>query len=134
MNRRMTISAACAVALLLLTTARAPAQGTRFGRPGFTPYPRPALNPYLNLLRGGDPASNFFLGVVPEQSQRAINRQFGSAIQELEQGVTDRAPAGDSIVPRLGDTGHPTAFQSFGPYYTFPRTTRSTQLPGANRR
>src|SRR5262245_44664628 len=55
------------------------------GLPGMTPAGTPQLSPYLQLLRGGDPAANYYGGVVPERNQRAIDAQFGSALQQLQQ-------------------------------------------------
>jgi hypothetical protein len=42
--------------------------GGTSGGPGYSsPYGGPPLSPYQNLQRGGDPASNFYLGVVPDR-------------------------------------------------------------------
>src|SRR4051794_13099408 len=94
MKRLLLISAALAPVVLLAAPGGARAQaifpgsGPGYGS-GYTNYsgiagysgysrtaasqtpfqatPRPAFSPYLELLRGGSPAANYFLGVVPSQ-------------------------------------------------------------------
>src|SRR5216684_7044894 len=49
-----------------------------FTRPG------PNLSPYLNLLRGGgNPAANYYLGVIPEVERRNNAAAFRAGIQDL---------------------------------------------------
>jgi hypothetical protein len=133
--------AACVVALGLglagpaaaqfPTTIGTPAGGAGY-RPGFMPYnPAPLygpgytapLSPFLNLLRGGDTASNYFLGVIPEQQRRANARAFGTAINQLSQQQQLQAqqggPDADLFRP-LPTTGHPIAFQNYGGYFSQP--------------
>src|SRR5215467_3564741 len=52
-----------------------------FTRPG------PNLSPYLNLLRGGNPAANYYLGVVPEVERRNNAATFRAGIQDLAQRI-----------------------------------------------
>lgn len=108
------------------------AGGTGY-RPGFTPYnPAPLygpgytapLSPFLNLLRGGDSASNYFLGVIPEQQRRANTRAFGTALgtlaqQQRSQQTQSQAADADLFTP-LPTTGHPVAFQNYGGYFSQP--------------
>ena len=44
----------------------------------------PNLSPYLNLLRGGNTAANYFIGVRPEQQRRQNAALFGLAINDLD--------------------------------------------------
>ena len=86
-----------------------------FGRGGAT------LSPYLNLRRGGNPAANYFLGVVPEIDRRATAAQQGAAIQDLERREALGASAVDPLSAgrptALPPTGHPTAFNSLAGYF-----------------
>src|SRR5262249_8227827 len=83
----------------------------------------PQLSPFLNLLRGGDTASNYYLGTIPEQQRRANAAAFGTAIQQLEQqqrqqqALQQRGPDADLFTP-LPTTGHPVAFGHYGGSYS----------------
>ena len=102
-----------------LGTGPAAAQGGGRG-PGFAPgipaAPGPMLNPYLNLLRGGNPAANYYLGVIPEQQRRAQAAQFGGAInnQILPQIEAIEDTLTGEIVPQLGSARVPAGF-GYGP-------------------
>jgi len=73
------------------------------------------LSPYLNLLRGGDPAANYFLGVIPERERRANDQIFRSEIQELQRREEEVGTAGVSSV--LPGTGHPVLFNNTYTYF-----------------
>src|SRR5262245_41677503 len=45
------------------------------------PFGRPQLSPFLNLIRGGDPSANYFLGTVNQRNQRFLNQSIRSDIQ-----------------------------------------------------
>jgi hypothetical protein len=79
-------------------------------------YGTPRLSPYLNLLRGGNVAANYYMGVVPEVERRANARLFGSQIQELERRVQGTDEAVD-LFPRLTESGHPVVFGNTGTYF-----------------
>src|SRR5690348_8952842 len=69
------------------------------------------LSPYLNLLRGGDPAANYFIGVQPEFQRRQDRNTIYPAIQ----GLANQLPPRPGTVERdidspLASTGHPVAF------------------------
>jgi hypothetical protein len=133
------------IALLTLGIASAPAQFTYPTRPPmYGPGYQPQLSPYLNMLRGGDPAANFFIGVVPEMQRRQDrNIMYGSIQGLLSQlptapGITEQEP--DSP---MDSTGHPTAFNYTGMYFNstqmgqgaasaFPQR-RGGQMPGGQR-
>ena len=104
--------------------------GIRFGPPTpGGPY-GPGLSPYLNLLRGGPPAVNYYNGVLSERDRRMFQQQAGQSIIGLQQEIN--APAGetdDLLLSTLPGTGHPTAFGYAGSY--FPPTGYPGRGPGA---
>jgi hypothetical protein len=116
---RLTLAGCAAAALLWLMAGSARAQP--FGRPAYgvtgatNPYGRPQLSPYLNLLRGGDPAANYYAGVLPAFQQRAVNFQVATAINQLD--VRTLGPTGEDIGELTTTTGHPTAFLNTSGYF-----------------
>jgi hypothetical protein len=92
-----------------------------------SPYSRPSLTPYLNLLRGGDPAANYYLGVRPEFERRYEQAWTNAAIQNLstrpiyDKYVDDRLDI-DVPIQQLPPTGHPAGFQIYNSYYNMPGT------------
>ncbi len=144
MNRTLLVSILSLGGLLLVTTGHASAQYSPYPQytnpyarpPAFSPYNRPGLSPYLNFLRGGDPAANYYLGVIPERQRRAAEYQFQSSILDLERG--ERAAPTDldaeDLLPALPGTGHPAVFMNYGSYFSSgysPRYAPFTQPPGA---
>jgi len=96
--------------------------------------PQPLLSPYLNLLRGGDPASNYYLGVVPERQRRQNASLFSSQIQSLEQQLNQATAAPDvdeALFQPDPATGHATAFMNLGGYFNTGSVRRP--LPAARR-
>jgi hypothetical protein len=118
-----------AVGMVMLATAsRAPAQYPQYyQRPGFNTYSGPALSPYLNLLRGGSPSANYYLGVLPEFDRRAKDLQFRTEIQDLERR-TAMTPETGELGPLLPETGHPSYFANYGSYYNLNAISRPNQL------
>jgi hypothetical protein len=99
-------------------------------RPVGNPYQQPTISPYLNLLRTGDPAANYYLLVRPEFQQRAINAQYGAAISNLERRAPEEpAPSPEELLPQLPSTGHATYFGNYGGYYNLGPGPRVTQPP-----
>jgi hypothetical protein len=98
--------------------------------PPLSPYPRPpvmggygpygpsgpALNPYLNLIRPGSPAINYFGGVLPERERRLYQQEFSQSLLDIEQRGT-AAPEAEDLLPTLPSTGHPTQFGYYGSYF-----------------
>jgi hypothetical protein len=82
-----------------------------FTRPG------PNLSPYLNLLRGGNPAANYYLGVLPEVERRNNASQFAAGIQDLSRRFEAPPSETDELFPRLPQTGHPVQFGNYGQYF-----------------
>ncbi|HKB02797.1 MAG TPA: hypothetical protein VKD90_11290 [Gemmataceae bacterium] len=125
MNR--TALAALALALVP-AAARAQAPG-QFNPNAFAPnmYNRQAqpLSPYLNLLRGGNTAVNYFYGVRPGTQPSAFTGMFNqSAIgprQTFFPAVDTLADLTDDpqAAMRVAPTGHPVGFNNtlnyFGP-------------------
>src|SRR6516164_9485606 len=86
--------------------------GGSFTRPG------PNLSPYLNLLRGGNPAANYYLGVIPEVERRNNAAQFAAGITDLARSI--EAPPQDTtgeLLPALPQTGHVVQFGNYGGYF-----------------
>src|SRR5262249_13009686 len=85
--RRHQLGWALALAGLLAVSAgsasaqypRAPYGGSQMNR---------GLSPYLNLIRGGDPAANYYLGTIPEQQRRYNAYQTRNALQDLDARTT----------------------------------------------
>lgn len=144
---RLTLAGCAAVGLFWLVTCGA-AQAQFLGRPGTAggyggvgsgagnPYGRPQLSPYLNLLRGGNPAANYYLGVVPEVERRTNAAVFGTAISDLERRSLAAATAEPDLVEPITTSGHPTAFLNTGSYFGglyAPRAATTGATGGARR-
>jgi hypothetical protein len=120
---RFTIHACAALlALAFGWSGSARAQNSYpFMPPQYGPGYQTMLSPYLNFLRGGDPAANYFLGVLPEFQRRENRNQFRGQIGAL-QIVT--APLRNPLEEPLSDvptqfanSGHPTAFGYTGTFF-----------------
>ena len=95
---------------------------------------RPTISPYLNLLRQGNPALNYYGLVRPEQEFRAANDQFRNQFGEVREKfdeLKEKDPASN-----LGITGHHVRFlgdQTGGAGSVHQslseRTQRSEKLP-----
>lgn len=83
---------------------------SRFGRNRSVYGSRPAYSPYLNLLRPGNTALNYYGLVRPEQEFRSTNQQFQQQFREVDrkfESFEQREGASN-----LGVTGHRTRFFS----------------------
>ncbi len=124
----------------LILTASVSTANAQYRSPlQFRPYSRPKLSPYLNFLRGGDPASNYYLGVRQQRRQRFTNQAFRGSILNLDR--RQRALEGEAaeLVNPLGTTGHQTGFMIYGNYYSqgvgpISGPARFTGTPAARRR
>jgi hypothetical protein len=95
--------------------------------PGLFPGARPGLSPYLDLLRGGNPAINYYLGTLPELDRRANAIQFGSAITDLER----RTAINSALIEEeagIAPTGHPVYFLNYGSFYNLGPTRGAAVL------
>jgi hypothetical protein len=94
--------------------------------PQYGPGYQTPLSPYLNFLRGGDPAANYFLGVVPEFQRRQNAAQFRSQIQGLQilTAPLRNPPEGpEADLPRgFIPSGHAATFGFTGSFFGGPQT------------
>jgi hypothetical protein len=139
--RRLTLTGLAVLGVLgFLTTGRASAQYYP-GSYGSYGRSRPALSPYLDLTRGGNPAANYFLGVLPEIDRRRTKVEQGTAINELERRTEALGAQLDDDIARqltgggLPPTGHAATFATYGTYYGLtspgaPARGQSTQVRG----
>ncbi len=91
-----------------------------------TPFSQPALSPYLDLLRGGNPAANYFLGVLPEQARRADSARlnnFNNFNPSPLPPATFDLEESDNI-KSLPPSGHVAGFGYYGSYYNFGNRQR----------
>jgi hypothetical protein len=144
MKRLMMISAVLVPVLALASPSRAAAQypgfpaggfyGPQFAGPGylgpgalgpgyigppgpFAPTPRPVFSPFLELLRGGNPAANYFLGTVPDLQAQAQAARFALPTG-IGGGQPTVVPYIDDLLPTLPQTGHATVFNNYGAYFS----------------
>jgi hypothetical protein len=111
--------AACLLTVLagLTTNPTAQAQTGSVPRPLPTRAPTPALSPYLDLTRTGDPAINYYLGTLPEIQRRRFEQSAGAAISDLERGQGSPTLSANDLMPPLPQTGHRTTFNNLGGYF-----------------
>jgi len=132
MNRLLTIACFVLIAIVPALPAQQP-YPYAYGRGTIGPYNRPTLSPYLDMLRGGSPSANYFLGVNPEFQRRANTAVFGTAIEDLERRANENvAPEAEDLLPTLPGTGHPAAFNNLGSYFntvSAPRQAPFQPLP-----
>lgn len=106
------------ISLLLFSAGTASAQYGPRPRPNYGPGYQPGISPYLNLLRNGDPAINYYLGTVPEFQRRANASFFRSALIDLDQRATGGAQTDEErLAIPLAGSGHPTAFGNTSTYF-----------------
>ena len=80
----------------------------------------PALSPYLDIVRGGNPAINYFLGTIPELDRRNFQAGVLATLPGLESSFLQAQQPGDiNAIPTLNQTGHLSAFQAYGSYYGY---------------
>jgi hypothetical protein len=87
--------------------------------PGTNPGGGPRLSPYLNLLRGGNPAANYYLGVVPEIEQRRFQAVSQAQIQGLQvsTALPPVNPEDTDLTVATSITGHPAVFNNTAAYF-----------------
>ncbi len=123
--KRLALTAVAAVGLLASLDARpALAQIPGLGRQG------PALSPFLNLRRGGNPAANYFLGTLPELDRRATKAEQGAALLDLERRAEEASTGENPLSPqrdlRLPPSGHATYFGNTAGYFGQPTPRPAT--------
>lgn len=90
--------------------------------PRTTPSSRPStVSPYLNMLRGGNPAFNYFSLVKPQIAAQETLKDLEQRQQEMQQEtqqLSDQMQTGTPQTRSRGfTTGHPTHFFYYGPYF-----------------
>jgi hypothetical protein len=105
---------------LLATPSQAQYPGNQFGR-GPTPFSRPTVSPYLNLLQNGNPAINYYGLVRPQMAYDRAFQNLGNSINALGNNVN----ALD--INQTPQTGHRSSFQTQGQYFM----TNGAVGPGA---
>ena len=89
----------------------------RYGVQG-SPFNAPPISPYLNLVRSGNPAIEYYLGTIPEFDRQRFQNLITSGLPGLEPYAGQvQGPIEFGGIPKLPQTGHLSAFQSFGSYY-----------------
>jgi hypothetical protein len=97
------------------------------------PSGRPTLSPYLNMLRGGNPAANYYMGVIPERERRFQENRVDRELSNLERRSTPGSEF-DDFLPTLEGTGHATYFMNSSPFYFFgTQYGTSGSSPGTTR-
>jgi hypothetical protein len=112
------------VVLTGLVGSRASAQyfpGPRY--PTYNPYSRPTYSPYLNLLRSGNPAVNYYGLVRPEQDTR-LN------FLQLQQNLYTQSSSYDAALDTL-ITGNRGSFLNYQRYFQNNRGP-GVALPGGS--
>jgi hypothetical protein len=82
-------------------------------QPGFYQPPLP-YSPYLNLLRPGNPAINYYGLVRPQVDFRNAIGTLGQQVGSLGQDVAASEAGGGYALPV---TGHPVGFMNTGRYF-----------------
>jgi len=117
---------------ILFSAGTASAQFLPPTGPNYGPGYRPGLSPYLNLLRGGNTAANYYLGTLPEIQRRANAQLFGAQLSELDQLILGKAPPEETrLFTPLPDSGHPTMFGNTFSYFGSPSPYANTSGRGA---
>jgi hypothetical protein len=105
-----------ALAAILVSTGAASAQPYPYNMPRYGVGFQPGLSPYLNLLRGGNTAANYYLGTIPEFERRQNSEVFRNALIQLDTKVSQETVELGLSAP-IGTTGHVTAFGNTGGYF-----------------
>jgi len=143
--RRILVASLLSFAVLTWGVGKAAAQFVNpyTPRPVYSPYSRPALSPYLDIIRGGNPAVNYYLGTLPEMDRRAADTAYRAAILDLDRRTATIAREVSDLIDVLPGTGHPVLFLNYSPYYTLggpgravitPATTGTTATPAPRSR
>jgi hypothetical protein len=88
----------------------APLWAQGLGYPG-NPANRPAVSPYINLLRGGSSAGVNYYGLVRPEIE------FRSGIQRNQQQIAAGQQSYSELTAGLSTTGHPTRYMTHWNYF-----------------
>ena len=98
-----------ALAFALMASA-APLWAQGLGAPG-NPANRPAVSPYINLLRGGSSGGVNYYGLVRPEIE------FRGAIQRNQQQIAASQQSYSELTAGLSTTGHPTRYMTHWNYF-----------------
>lgn len=91
----------------------------QFGTNSFgVPAPRPSISPYLNLVRGGSPAINYYGLVRPQVAAARAIETLGNEFQSLE-----------STANQPSQTGHRSSFMTQSQYFMNTNVARPGGTP-----
>lgn len=105
------------------------------------PFGRPTVSPYVNMLRGGygvSAAANYYGSVRPQQQFYAQNNLLTNGLNRVQmqqnQSRHDEGRNDQSFARkyRMGITGHPASFMSFGGGSGTGGSSVGTDLGGQN--
>jgi hypothetical protein len=99
-----------------------PGGGFGGGYGGYGGYNRPAVSPYLNLNRGGDPAINYYGLVRPQLQYNRALQNVGNDINFLESNL-----AAAQAQQQPAQTGHGASFMT---QYQYFMNNGGGRLPG----
>jgi hypothetical protein len=107
-------------AALVAGIVATPAWAQSYTRPATSPFPQPTVSPYLNLLRAGNVAVNYYDLVRPQQ-------QVATTLQTLQHQVNATSYTATATRDALLETGHPVLFLNLSHYYSGrPGTSRTS--------
>ena len=125
MRSRYVFLVAAASLLLVLSAGSVHAQQIGPRIPQYGLGLRPTLSPYLNLLRGGDTASNYYLGVRTEFQRRDDRTNLLTRTRELENRTAEIENQDENIIG-----GTPSDFGDTRTYFAAPNTYYGKVTPG----
>ncbi|MCI0376170.1 MAG: hypothetical protein L0215_01055 [Gemmataceae bacterium] len=91
----------------------------------YNPYRNTTLSPYLNLLRGGSPAVNYYMSVVPGRELRDMPLTSQGTIPLDTPPSQPRIDEHGELLPLQPQTGHSPSFLFFGGYYSYNTPART---------
>jgi hypothetical protein len=107
--------------LLVMTSGRVGHAQTRAPAGAqVAPGARPAVSPYLDLARRGDPGLNYYRRVRPELEVRGAINQQGLAINQLQRQAAAATAAGAAGAAGTAQTGHHSSFMNYSHFYSLP--------------
>ncbi len=135
---RLLLTAAAALLCVQGAHAQLNAGFSPLGRQAYGYGTRPNLSPYLNLIRGGNTAANYFVGVRPEVQRRQQAALFSTEITDLNIRTAGR-PEEFPTTPPAVSSGTYSYLANTGGYFNntsayFPtagRPINSLQRPPA---